>query len=231
MAEMPDKSVVSGVTRQPAVNVNVQAPSEVDASPPQPTQIPTPKKVADRPHWVTIVIGILSPLIAVVAVGIAMQSLRTSQQSMKVGQRAYLNYQVAVTNADEIVGKLREDKDFFLNYQIVVTNLGNTPAESISPKINVVVDPDRTPVMVNFSPLPFELASKESRVLAGQALFKHIHNVRGLPGLATGFVGQVEYTDVFGDWQAKQVCYTFIVSGGVASGGMCGTVMQKWQVK
>lgn len=151
---------------------------------------------------------------------------------MKVGQRAYLTYQVAVTNGNEVVEALRTDKDFFLTYQIMITNMGSTPAESIYPKISVVRDPDRTPVMVNFPTLDaFDLGPKESRVLTGQALFKQVHNVRGLPGITTGFTGEIEYKDVFGDSQVKQVCYTFLVSGASPSGGPCGTVMQLLQVK
>jgi hypothetical protein len=146
---------------------------------------------------------------------------------MKVGQRAYLTYQVAVTNGNEVVEALRNDKDFFLRYQVLVSNMGNTPAESIYPKISVVRDPDRTPIMVTFPSLEaFDLSPKESRVLTGQALFKHFNNVRGLPGLTTGFAGQIEYKDVFDDSQVKRVCYTFLVSGGSATGGLCGSIMQ-----
>lgn len=191
-----------------------------------------PENVAAKPHWVTICLGIIPSLVAVVAVGIALLSLRTNQRAMKVSQRAYLTYQVAVINGNEVVEALRADKDFFLNYQILVTNMGSTPAGSIYPKISVVRDPDRTPVMVNFPTLAaFDLGPKESRVLSGQALFKHFNNVRGLPGLTTGFMGQIEYKDVFEDSQVKQVCYTFLVSSGSASGGMCGTIMQQLQIK
>jgi len=126
---------------------------------------------------------------------------------------------------------LREDKDFFLNYQITVTNMGNTPSDSIYPKLNVVPDPDRSPVMIKFPTEAFDLGPKESRTLVGQALFKHLHNDRKLPGFSSGFTGQLEYKDVFGERQSKQVCYQFIVSGDAPSGGACGTVMQMWQIK
>src|SRR5579864_5645437 len=111
---------------------------------------PTLEKAADRPHPITVRLGLLSPSIALVALFVAFLSLYTSQRSMKVGQRAYLTYQVAVTNGGEVVNALHAEKDFFLNYQVTVTNMGNTPAEAIYPKINVVPDPDRTPVMVSF---------------------------------------------------------------------------------
>ncbi len=151
---------------------------------------------------------------------------------MKVGQRAYLSYQVAVLNGPEAIEALRADKDFFLNYQITIANVGNTPAESIYPKITVARDPDRVPVAVQFPDLvPFELGPRDSRVLTGQALFKHVRNARGSPGLSTGFTGQIEYRDVFQEPQAKRVCYQFEVSGDSVAGGMCGTIMQMWQLK
>jgi hypothetical protein len=222
---MPDENVVAAV-HSPS---NAQTHTEV-AEPCPPRY--TPEKVADRPHPITVLLGLVSPAIAVVALLVAFLSLWTSQRSMKVGQRAYLTYQVAVTNGNEVVEALRADKDFFLAYEITVTNRGNTPADLIYPKINVVPDPDRTPVMLTFPTLEaFDLGPKESRVLTGQALFKHVRNVRGLPGFTTGFTSQIEYKDVFRDSQVKQVCYQFLVSGDSASGGMCGTVMQKLQIK
>jgi hypothetical protein len=222
---MPDENVVPEVHNPP--DVQTQTDQAEPCSPRSPQ-----KEVAARPHWITICLGLLSPLIAIVAVWIAIRSLGTNQQAMKVGQRAYLTYRVAVINGNEVVEALRKDKDFFLRYQVMVTNMGNTPADSIYPKISVVRDPDRTPVMVTFPTLEtFELGPKESRVLTGQAFFKHFNNVRGLPGLTTGFTGRIEYKDVFEDSQVKSVCYTFLVSGGSATGGMCGTVMQPLQIK
>ena len=82
---------------------------------------------------------------------VAFLSLWTSQRAMKVGQRAYLTYQVVVINGSQVVEDLRADKNFFLTYEVTVTNMGNTPANSIYPKISVVPDPDRIPVMVTFS--------------------------------------------------------------------------------
>ena len=200
------------------------------AEPPQSKR--TPEKVADRPHAITVWLGLISPAIALVALLVAFGSLWTSQRSMKVGQRAYLTYQVSVTNGNLVLEALHADKDFFLTYQVTVSNMGSTPADSIYPKISVAPDPDRTPIMVTFpTQEPFDLGPKESRVLTGQALFRHLHNVRGLPGFSSGFKGQIEYKDVFGDSQVKQVCYQFIVSGDSASGGMCGTVLQMLQIK
>lgn len=49
------------------------------------------KNVADRPHWITILIGFVSPSVAIVALIISLQSLNTSKQSLEIGQRAYVS--------------------------------------------------------------------------------------------------------------------------------------------
>jgi hypothetical protein len=195
--------------------------------------IAPPQKVADRPHWITMCLGISPLLVAIVSVGIALQSLSTNRQAMKVAQRAYLTYQVTVTNGSELVEDIRADKDsFFLNYQITVVNMGNTPADSIKPNIAVKLDPDRTPMMVTFpNQVAFELGPKESRILTGQALFGRVRHVRGFPGLATGFTGQIDYKDAFEESHMKQVCYEFVVLGDSGSGGVCGTVLQFLQIE
>jgi hypothetical protein len=150
---------------------------------------------------------------------------------MKVSQRAYLGYEITVTNTTQVVESLGADKDFFLNFQVTVTNMGNTPADSIQPKLNVVPDPDRSPLMIKFPSGAFDLGPKESRVLTGQALFKHVHNARKIPGFSSGFTGPIEYKDVFGDKQVKEICYQFVVDGTNPMSGRCGTIMQMWDIK
>ena len=119
-----------------------------------------------------------------------------------------------------------------MTYQVTVTNMGNTPADLIYPKIHILRDPDRTPVMITFPDLQaFELGPRESRVLTGQALFKHFNNVRQVPGLGTGFTGRIEYKDVFDELRIKNVCYQFLVLGDSASGGMCGTIIQVLDIR
>ncbi len=46
----------------------------------------TPEKLADRPHPISVRLGLVSPTIAVVALIVAFMSLWTNQRSMKVGQ-------------------------------------------------------------------------------------------------------------------------------------------------
>lgn len=81
-------------------------------------------ETAARPHWITVILGLLSPVIGIAALVIARQALITSQQTLKVGQRAYLNV-VEVKYAD---GDL----------QFHIKNSGNTPAEIYPLALKVV---------------------------------------------------------------------------------------------
>jgi len=47
-------------------------------------------KIADRPHWIAILLGCLSPSIAVVALILSVLALKQSSDSFKIGQRAYV---------------------------------------------------------------------------------------------------------------------------------------------
>lgn len=171
----------------------------------------------------------LAVLISTVALLVSIYSTRYAVLGMKVAQRAYLTYQVAVNNSATVIDSVAKDKDFFMTYQITITNMGNTPAELITPKINVIPDPDRPPLMITFSTTPFDLGPKESRTLTGQALFKRMRHSRQIPGFSTGFNGQLEYKDVFGDSGVRQVCYQLIFENGL-TGGFCGSVIQQLEV-
>ena len=86
------------------------------------------KKTADRPHWITItltiVFGLLSPVLAVVALLTSRDSLLTSQKSLtvsqtslEIAQRAYLTYGVV----DEIPSGIK----------VHISNFGHVPATII----------------------------------------------------------------------------------------------------
>ena len=170
-------------------------------------------------------------LISAIALAVSIYSTRNATLGMKAAQRAYITYQVGVTNAETVIDSVTKDKDFFMTYQVTVTNVGNTPAESIMPRINVVPDPDRPPLMITFPTLTqFDLGPKESRILTGQALFKHVRHIRKAPGFSTGFTGQIEYKDVFGDSGIKPVCYQLVFENAL-NGGFCGSVIQQLQIK
>ncbi len=57
---------------------------------------PAGEKTADKPHPITIrlgLLGLLSPLVAVLALYISVQALRTNERSLAIGQRAYVSMQ------------------------------------------------------------------------------------------------------------------------------------------
>lgn len=171
----------------------------------------------------------LAVLISIIALSVSIYSTHYAVLGMKVAQRAYLTYQITVTNGAAVIDSVAKDKDFFMTYQITITNMGNTPAEQIMPRINVMPDPDRRPLMIIFPANPFDLGPKESRTLTGQAMFKHTFHNRQIPGFSTGLNGQLEYKDVFGDSGVRQVCYQLIFEKGL-TGGICGSVFQQLEI-
>ncbi len=171
----------------------------------------------------------IAVFISMIALVVSVYSTRYSILGMKVAQRAYLTYQVTVTNGATVLDSLAKDKDFFMSYQITITNMRNTPAQFITPKIGVIPDPDRPPLMLTFPANQFDLGPKESRTLPGQVLFKHIYHVRQIPGFSTGFNGQIEYKDVFGDAGVRAVCYQLVFENSL-TGGFCGSVIQQLEI-
>jgi hypothetical protein len=181
-----------------------------------------------RPH-LTALISILAVLISMTALSVSIYSTLWAVRGMKAAQRAYLTYQVTVTNGAAVLDSIAKGKDFFMSYQMTITNVGNTPARFITPKIRVMSDPDRPPLMVTFPTNQFDLGPKESRTLPGQALFRQMHRVRQIPGFSTGFNGQIEYVDVFGDPGVWAVCYQLVFESSL-TGGFCGSVLQELKI-
>ena len=79
-----------------------------------------------KPHTITIILGCMSPLLAIAATAISILSLQTSQQSLKLGQRAYLR--VPFGNVE-----IARDRHGFsrLSVKYEIQNIGNTPANSL----------------------------------------------------------------------------------------------------
>src|SRR5689334_9552823 len=88
------------------------------------------ESVAPRPHGLTLLIGLMAPLIAVVALVISLRSLNLGENSMKIGQRAYLNItkgEVTIKPSD--VPPHGNDVRIDVSYNFDINNLGNTPAQ------------------------------------------------------------------------------------------------------
>ena len=92
------------------------------------------------PHWATILTSALSPALALMALYLSKQSLETSQQAMKVGQRAYLTVTKTSTESKlnpSLATKYSFDKNdseypLWVSGKFTVLNLGNTPAKVLS---------------------------------------------------------------------------------------------------
>lgn len=127
--------------------------------------LPEEGKVADRPHPVAIVLGVLGPTTAILAITftfmgyrlsiqslrVSQQSLETSQRALEVGQRAYLflsNGRVRITYGKssplsafrEKMGLEEQEELTPSTISIIgqVENVGNTPARILSIRIQFV---------------------------------------------------------------------------------------------
>jgi hypothetical protein len=106
------------------------APLQKIAQPPVPAaQGPVvTTKTADRPHRITIALGLLSPSLALLSLGVSFYVFRGSQQSIQVAQRAYLGFHLESAQVLPNVALSDGAKDFRVHAIVSVKNIGNTPA-------------------------------------------------------------------------------------------------------
>jgi hypothetical protein len=90
-----------------------------------------PEPVAPRPHKITILLGLMSPLFAMTAIVVSFMSFRTSQsslalsqRSLKIGQRAYVQPHLSLSQDN----KMYSSEGFYWPIQLELKNTGNTPA-------------------------------------------------------------------------------------------------------
>lgn len=92
----------------------------------------TEQSTSPRPHSLTVRLALLSPLLALVATAISLVSLRRSQTSVEIGQRAYLNIRFQTLGPSPprvaIIGGVEARESGIWTPKITITNLGNTPA-------------------------------------------------------------------------------------------------------
>jgi hypothetical protein len=98
--------------------VATQEPSNTEMAPKQKS------KIADRPHWITITLGALSPFLAIIALVMSIKSLNTSRDSLRIGQRAYVQASLTYTQ--------RPDETLQWDFGVTFKNTGNTPGELVS---------------------------------------------------------------------------------------------------
>jgi hypothetical protein len=187
------------------------------------------KKVADRPHWITVVIGTLSPALALAALYISIQSIKiserslnTSQQSMKVAQRAYL----AVRDGD-LECTPTEFHSLIIDFNYSISNLGNTPAritslEMIYHRLPKGWSVGETYLLKN----PGEIAPRTTHYVKAATTvyvrpaelsdFKALYRPNGsISSQYRSYIeGRITYDDVFNETQVTRWCWMWIANTG-----------------
>ena len=167
------------------------------------------KKIADRPHKITIVIGVLSPLLAVAAVAISLQGVKTSRTAMEVGQRAYLS----VTDGRLSVSGRQA------HYSYVLHNLGNTPAEAVFVKYMYSGKDIGGVYVLNDERIP-DIGPKDTRTYQGTLRVDPDFFPLELTCLAY-------YRDTFGEGHSLNWCWSVDRSGVLSE---CRTDPTLWKI-
>jgi hypothetical protein len=81
-------------------------------------------KTADRPHRLTILLGLLSPVLALLSLGVSFYVFHDSQRSMKVAQRAYPSFHFESATVTPIKN---DPNGFTVEASASLKNIGNTP--------------------------------------------------------------------------------------------------------
>ena len=174
------------------------------------------KRVADRPHWLTLAVGVFSSVLALSALVVSLNSLRTSERSLMIGTRAY----VAVLS-----GELK-----FFNYGIVgqhcivrmdlsatFQNAGNSPASSVYFKAKYRLPPgwSEAPAWVKQnlgSPSISSIGPKSTVSWSYTSLFELTPDTydefRNWPGQRFIYMdAEVDFKDVFDERSAVRWCW------------------------
>src|SRR5688572_14683964 len=97
--------------------------------------------VAPRPHRTTVILGLLSPTLALVALGVSLYSLYASSEATRRGQQAYIGATPARFQFhEEAVGPQGEQAIVYLDATFALQNAGNTPATLFSTTVEWSLD-------------------------------------------------------------------------------------------
>jgi hypothetical protein len=158
------------------------------------------KEGAPKPHRLTLLIGLLSPMLALAAIWISYRSFQTSERSMKVGQRAYLSSTLYVEP------NVSESKIVSISFRAKITNLGNTPAsiENISYSI---VDKTQDFTQDSGGSVSRSIDAKGS-LEVGKTVFLPVdlRCIQGALCFQRQFVGSIEWRDIFEDFHHDSWC-------------------------
>lgn len=119
-----------------------ESPLEHDAGaeqtgPIETTSIVAPVNVeatASRPHWITILLGLLSPLLGLVALSISLFTYRFSVKALEISQRAYVHVSITIEGykkKEDWQPVLFHDDSDAWPVRLTISNTGNTPAQFV----------------------------------------------------------------------------------------------------
>jgi hypothetical protein len=173
-------------------------------------------KTADRPHWITICLGLLSPALALIALWFSLQSLKISDRSLVIGQQAYVSLQNgSLSFSKEIEGPTPQPSSTLTPGQphpyvamlgtVTLVNTGNTPAQFVSFKPVYKQLPQgwsiRNTGWVPANTTPPFLSAKSQVSWRFQQTFwltpEAWSDFFGGPMPVLSLVGELEYNDVF----------------------------------
>jgi hypothetical protein len=175
----------------------------------------------------TILITLLSPSLAVVALiisvlgfRISQQALGVSQESLKVGQRAYIHAKIKIQNAN-----VKEYPNRWL-FSIEVINTGNTPARVTG--ITAKYEPESLPsvpdgwALGDVSQQTYVVGSKQSETVAfGSAMIDFPKPLPGYPPgghLLPSVSVRYSYEDVFKEKHSDEAikCQLMFDNGSIS---------------
>jgi hypothetical protein len=179
------------------------------------------KKIADRPHRITIVIGILSPAIAIVAVYLSLNSLHVSREALDLNRRSMEIAQAAYVTATFYSQKQQREREGPVwHVGAELNNTGNTPA-TLS---NIVVRQERgdnqvKPLILRRSPSTIMIGGKESYKLIISDFFPQLDSSPGFRSIiALAPLGVLslsfDYEDVFNRKRTVSARWNLIYSDG-----------------
>ena len=186
------------------------------------------EKRADKPHHITILLGVLSPGLALMALFLSLYSCRQSERAVEISQRAY----VAVKGGNvrlswmkigppQVAGETRPlEPIIFMTLSVNLENAGNTPAQFVSFTPNLRLPEGWTLLQGEWMPkikVPGELGPKSQEVWLYRQSFEltpaawELVNDKGRMTFLS-LNGELMYKDVFDQQHAMNWCWSMPAS-------------------
>lgn len=162
-------------------------------------EVPEGGKVADRPHPLTLLVGLLGPVTAILAITftfmgyrlstksletsqeslrVSQESLRSNQQGLKIAQRAYLTARTPIFELAAPPNIAEDSRIILFGYDL--TNVGNTPARINDVSVDVSIPLPFVEQGAKYAHLERTFSTAETsigRSVAGGDTTRLFHNV------------------------------------------------------